>query len=114
MTNNKNTYTIGRRLKSKFTAIEKMKKGWAVRWDCTEVTEGEGEEALVFITYKEMVLTDKPNYEMIASALIRVKYSLDAELAIQRQRESKPDDFAEYNDFCEVCKAEAREIVKED
>lgn len=50
-----------------------------------------------------------PTYEEIVVQLIREKYSMDDELAILRQRESKPDEFAEYNEFCEKCKGIAKE-----
>lgn len=39
---------------------------------------------------------------------IRKKYSLSAELAILRQRDSKPEEFAAYNEYVEQCKAEVK------
>lgn len=39
---------------------------------------------------------------------IREVYSVDDELAILRQRDTKPDEFAEYNAFVEKIKAEER------
>ena len=39
---------------------------------------------------------------------IRARYTVDDELALLRQRDVKPDEFAEYNAYCEACKAEAR------
>ncbi len=39
---------------------------------------------------------------------IREVYSVDDELAILRQRETKPEEFAEYNGFVEKIKAEER------
>lgn len=50
-----------------------------------------------------------PTYDERVVALIRERYSLDAELAIQRQRETKPEEFAEYFDYCEECKRKAKE-----
>ena len=41
--------------------------------------------------------------------LIREKYSLDEELAIQRQRDTKPEEFKEYFTYCEECKHRAKE-----
>ena len=41
-------------------------------------------------------------------SLIREKYSLNDELAILRQRDTKPDEFAEYNTYVEQCKEEAK------
>ena len=49
-----------------------------------------------------------PSYEELVVQKIRERYTIDDELAILRQRETKPDEFAEYNDFCEQCKAEAK------
>ena len=48
-------------------------------------------------------------YEQRIVNRIREKYSVDDELAILRQRESKPDEFAAYNDFVEGIKREERE-----
>ena len=48
------------------------------------------------------------NYGELVESLIRRKYSLSAELAILRQRDSKPQEFAEYNAYAEKCKAEAK------
>lgn len=48
------------------------------------------------------------NYGVLTSAIVRAKYSADAELAIQRQREAKPEEFAAYFDFCEAAKSAAK------
>lgn len=50
-------------------------------------------------------------YEELVVQLIREKYSLDDELAIQRQKETKPDEWSEYFAYCEECKAKAKEKV---
>ena len=47
-------------------------------------------------------------YPTLVEKFIREKYSISDELAIQRQRDTKPEDFAEYNTFCEECKAKAK------
>lgn len=54
---------------------------------------------------------NKPNipYEQRIVARIRERYSIDDELAILRQRDTKPDEFAAYNDFVERIKREERE-----
>ena len=49
------------------------------------------------------------HYEKRVVARIREKYSVDDELAFLRQRDTKPDEFAVYNDFVEGIKAEERE-----
>ena len=47
-------------------------------------------------------------YEQHVIELIRQKYSLDEEFAIQRQRDVKPIEFQQYFDYCEQCKTEAK------
>ncbi len=49
-------------------------------------------------------------YEQRVVNRIRERYSVDDELAILRQRDSKPEEFAEYNDFVEKVKAEERGV----
>lgn len=45
-----------------------------------------------------------PDYKESVISAIREKYSVDDELAILRQRDSKPDEFAEYFAFVENIK----------
>ena len=47
-------------------------------------------------------------YEQRIVNRIREVYSVDDELAILRQRDTKPEEFAEYNAFVEKIKAEER------
>ena len=54
------------------------------------------------------------SYEEIVSTLIRERYSIDDELAIQRQRDNKVEEFEQYYAYCEECKAKAKEIVAEE
>lgn len=51
-------------------------------------------------------------YEQLVISKIRQKYTMDQELAILRQRDSKPIEFEEYNQYAEKCKLEAREEIK--
>ena len=55
-----------------------------------------------------------PTYEERVEQLIRERYSLSAELAIQRQRETKAEEFNEYFTYCEECKSKAKEIEQYD
>jgi hypothetical protein len=48
------------------------------------------------------------NYESRVVVLIREKYSLDQELAILRQRDTKPIEFSDYNSYVEMCKTQAK------
>lgn len=43
-------------------------------------------------------------YNQKVSCLIRERYTQDEEFALLRQRDSKPEEFAEYNAYCEECK----------
>lgn len=47
-------------------------------------------------------------YPNLVSRLIRERYSVDDEMAILRQKETKPEEWEEYNAFCEECKTKAR------
>lgn len=66
--------------------------------------------------WEELPVADIPaytqeEYETKVNELIRRRYSVSQELAILRQREAKPDEFAAYDAYAEACKAEAREIL---
>ena len=47
-------------------------------------------------------------YEAYVNTLIREKYTLSQELAILRQRDTKPEEYNAYNAYCEMCKIEAK------
>ena len=51
------------------------------------------------------------NYGELVDMYIREKYSLSAELSALRQRDTKPKEFAEYNEYAEQCKEKAKEIL---
>ena len=54
------------------------------------------------------VTPELPYAQRVANR-IRTKYSVDDELAILRQRDTKPKEFAEYNAFVEQIKAEEKD-----
>ena len=58
-----------------------------------------------------MTFEEKQKAYMI-ERMIREKYSFNEELAIQRQRDSKPEEFKEYFDYCEGCKLAVVEQMK--
>jgi hypothetical protein len=70
----------------------------------------EWEDIQIYIPYTESELNKikQQKYENKVEALIRAKYSLSQELAILRQRDTKPTEFAEYNAYAESCKAQAK------
>ena len=51
---------------------------------------------------------DNDEYENKVVALIRQKYNVNQELAILRQRDTKPLEYQEYYDYVEQCKAEVK------
>ena len=51
---------------------------------------------------------DNDEYENKIVTLIRQKYNVNQELAILRQRDTKPIEYQEYYDYVEQCKAEAK------
>lgn len=51
-------------------------------------------------------------YESEIIRKIRNRYTVNQELAILRQRDSKPSEFAEYNAFVEKCKKEIKEELQ--
>lgn len=51
-------------------------------------------------------------YPGLVDTYVRSKYSISEELAILRQRDSKPDEFEEYNAYVEACKRKAKEELK--
>ena len=71
----------------------------------------EREEIRVYILYteEELIKIKQEKYEQLIVSKIREKYSLDQELAILRQRDTKPEEFTEYNTYVEQCKVEAKQ-----
>ena len=57
---------------------------------------------------KELERAKEQEYENKIVALIRKKYNVNQELAILRQREVKPEEFAEYNEYVEQCKKQVK------
>ena len=58
--------------------------------------------------------TLEEEYGALVTRKIRTRYSLSDELALQRKRESHPEEFAEYDAFAEQCKKEARAVIYEE
>lgn len=62
--------------------------------------------------YKRLPENKKAEYfGELVNKLIRRKYTQSAELAVLRQQATKPEEFAEYNDYAEACKVEAKNIL---
>ena len=59
----------------------------------------------------EAIQQPQINYDQLVSDLIRAKYTIDQEIAINRQRDTRPEEFQAYFDFCEQCKIKAHEQI---
>ena len=65
------------------------------------------------MTAEELSATAEPivlPYQERVVNRIRAVYSVDDELAILRQRDTKPDEFSRYNAFVEGIKGEERNV----
>ena len=56
--------------------------------------------------------TYKAVYGSMVEKKIRLRYSLSAELGILRQQFTKPEEFAQYDEYVEQCKAEAKKELE--
>lgn len=65
------------------------------------------EEEAAYAEEKKKYFPEK-SYEQLVSEYIRRKYSIDDELAILRQKEEKPEEYAAYYAYAEECKRKAR------
>lgn len=74
----------------------------------------EYEDIKVYVLYTEQELQKikEKKYSALVEKYIREKYTLSDELAILRQRDSKPNEFAEYNAYAESCKAKAKAEIQ--
>jgi hypothetical protein len=84
---------------------------WHYNYDIKEVQiTNESEGTRNVFDYNTVHFFGEPTYEKIVSAIIRENFTIDEEFAIQRQRDSKPENFETYNQFCENVK----DMVKTD
>ncbi len=51
-------------------------------------------------------------YENAVETAIRKKYTIGNELAVLRQRDEKPDEFAAYSAYVEECKAAVKAAMQ--
>lgn len=68
-------------------------------------------EDLTFSVEKYNARKQKENEQLYVDkivAKIRIRYSINDELAILRQATIKPEEFSEYNAYVEQCKAEVK------
>ena len=51
-------------------------------------------------------------YEREIERRIRLRYTVSQELAVLRQRDTKPEEFDAYNAYAEACKAEVKKRME--
>ena len=90
---------------------------WVVDIQAVEAKEAydEYEDILIYVQYNAEELEKKKEelYPILVEQYIREKYSLSAEIAILRQRDTKQEEFEAYNVYAEDCKERARKEIKE-
>ena len=69
-----------------------------------EIAEGETQNREAERRYWQTV-----PYEEAVDVEIRKRYSVSQEFAILRQRDEKPEEYAQYYAYCEQCKAFVKE-----
>jgi len=81
-----------------------------VNYNVEEITkEIEGETITMYKC--EYVIVNNVTEGDIVDAMLRTKYSMSQEFAILRQRDSKSEEFNEYNTFAEQCKTIAKSLL---
>lgn len=90
---------------------------WIVDIEKVEPKEAwdEYEDIQVFVPFTEEELEKRnaEKYPTLVEKYIRERYSLRDELAILRQRDTKPEEINEYNTYAEECKVRAKtEVAK--
>lgn len=95
----------------RYSDVDLLKHGYMkieVPEDC-EVEDFTQDLVFSFENYNLRKQREKQvEYESAIVGAIRKKYSIDQELAILRQRDTKPEEFYEYNTYVEKCKAEIK------
>lgn len=62
--------------------------------------------------YTMTVIVTEVTKAALVDTLVRRHYSVSDEFGILRQRDTKPDEFAQYNEIAETIKAEVDNVLK--
>lgn len=91
-----------------YNAVETEETSVVINPETGEPT-GETETHIVYVC--DFVFVSELTVANLVSAIIRKSYSVDDELAILRQKDSKPEEFATYNATAEEAKRIAHELL---
>lgn len=81
----------------------------------TEIdTHDDGSEETRTVWRYSRTTAENASRDAIISALIRVRYSTDDELALSRQKDAKIGEYNTYNAYAEWCKAYAKRLLEGD
>lgn len=72
------------------------------------------EEEVAELDNVELEYWKNVDYEEAVDNEIRKKYSASAEFAILRQKEEKPDEYANYYAYCEECKSFVKGMIADE
>ena len=86
--------------------MKKCINGVSVEITPEELAAIEAEAASAEAAYWQSI-----DYGEAVNAKIRERYSESQEFAILRQKDDKPEEYAEYFAFCENCKAAVKEKI---
>lgn len=70
-----------------------------------EMTDDEIAQSYIGLDEAETEYWENISYDDAVNAEIRKKYTESQEFSILRQRDEKPEEYAEYFAYCEECKA---------
>ena len=84
---------------------------YMINYNIEQVSRVIDEETTITEWQSDSVIVPNLNYGTIVDTMVREKYNLSEELAILRQRDTKPEHFQEYNDYVEECKYIASTIL---
>lgn len=70
-----------------------------------EMTDDEIAQSYIGLDEAETEYWETISYDDAVNAEIRKKYTESQEFSILRQRDEKPEEYAEYYAYCEECKA---------
>lgn len=103
-------YTNGKEIKTR-NKIVIVKDGYRYFNPSHELLIANGWQPYTPPTPSQPEVTPEQMYKDRVIELVREEYSVDDELAILRQRDTKVDEFNAYNTFVEECKVKARREI---
>ena len=93
-----------------------LKEGSDTEWEDIPVEESFTVSMKKIVQRWEYEKVERPDYGALTVGFIRERYSINDELAIQRQWDNsaeKKEEFDTYNAFCDACKARAKAEIAE-